>query len=556
MTTFSETTLPCLIFTLPSGHPKGSADGLGRLIVNEAGGVDQGWVIYGVEQNDAYAFTDSSGSGALFYEAESRTVMGGAAVGNQTGFAPSPAGSTTSNVVNHTNLSTQYIAVLSTQASGGGAHLSHVGAFRVFLRSRCQTVTANDDSVYYAFEWSYGDFLSYTRNAEVYVPEAFGNSFALIDLGIVDIPPAVGLQRWEGRVIAKGAASGADIQMDCLFLVPIDTCSGEASGIVRPPSLTAFVALDTFQQTVGPLTGKTSEVGGTWLGAGDADDFAVVPDGGITGLVDYISRTAFSDTAGVGRYVTLDVNQAGVYAFAPTAWSLSSNANARWGLVLRYVDTNNWVMARLNYQGNVGGAPKNFEVVKKVAGTTTTLATAAISIPVGQQPEFPYGIECYIDTAGRFVATLTSSVVGGVPGTSVVATLTGQDTALATGGAIATGDVGCYGENTTGVGTAELMFIKLVATAYVLDAAIYANQSIEFRHDRVVRENSTGVLLQPVSNFEGDYLRLLPTGREQRQTRVIVKASQSVPLAGNDGSIDDINATLAYVPRYLSVPTP
>ncbi len=36
----------------------------------------------------------------------------------------------------------------------------------------------------------------------------------------------------------------------------------------------AFTARDEFDQTAGALTGKVAPVGGTWAGAGDADDFS------------------------------------------------------------------------------------------------------------------------------------------------------------------------------------------------------------------------------------------------------------------------------------------
>ena len=41
----------------------------------------------------------------------------------------------------NTALTTSYLAILSTQATGGGAHLSHVGTFRVY--ARVQVPTAN-----------------------------------------------------------------------------------------------------------------------------------------------------------------------------------------------------------------------------------------------------------------------------------------------------------------------------------------------------------------------------------------------------------------------------
>jgi hypothetical protein len=66
-----------MIFTLPAGHPIGDVEAPGTLTVTDTSGVTQRLVVWGVEDNADYAFTDSTGTGGLYYEAESRALLAG-----------------------------------------------------------------------------------------------------------------------------------------------------------------------------------------------------------------------------------------------------------------------------------------------------------------------------------------------------------------------------------------------------------------------------------------------------------------------------------------------
>ena len=60
------------------------------------------------------------------------------------------------------------------------------------------------------------------------------------------------------------------------WLVPVD----EGYGVLRAPlsadyGVAVYPGRDEFNQSAGALTGKTAQVGGVWVGAGDADDFNV-----------------------------------------------------------------------------------------------------------------------------------------------------------------------------------------------------------------------------------------------------------------------------------------
>lgn len=222
----TETTLPALIFSEAS--IPGDLHALGRILADNDSSADWQWLVLGLETDALYTHTTSSGSGALFYEAETRTVLGGAtAVAG-----PSGASGAGSNVVRQATLTPTYQAMLSTQATGGGSHLSHVGAFRFY--ARVQMPTANTGAISIALEWTAGDFNNATQNpaVEFAAGHSLEGKWALVDLGIVTIKkPRSGTQRWEGRIIAKSTIAGDDLDVDYLMLVPVGVGFGVAQSV-------------------------------------------------------------------------------------------------------------------------------------------------------------------------------------------------------------------------------------------------------------------------------------------------------------------------------------
>src|SRR5215207_5106812 len=185
MTDHIETSLPVLIFTVPS--IPGDTDALATLTVdNDDATNPQGWLIWGLESNRYYTFTDSSGSGALFYQSESRTAMGGSATATQSG--ASGAGS---NVMRSAALTGTNRAIMGTQATGGGAHLTHVGSFRVWVR----VLATLSGTLSVSLQWGTGDLLSSSVNPAATLGSSQGSEWRLLDLGMVTIP--AGSASWE-----------------------------------------------------------------------------------------------------------------------------------------------------------------------------------------------------------------------------------------------------------------------------------------------------------------------------------------------------------------------
>ena len=383
-----ETTLPALVFTEASVG--GDVPALGRLVIDDDSAADQWWLTWGLQSR----YYSSSANAALFYEAEGRTALGGSAIAA----GPSGASGAGSNVMRNTALTTSYLAIMSTQATAAGAHLSHVGTFRVY--ARMQVPTANTGFVTTALEWSEGDFRRVTRNASValYPQDApdfvalgatVGGIWRLVDLGLVTLSSVTaGTQRWEGRVLAKSTIAGDDIDVDWLMLVPVDEGSGVVSTVIPSASATAFSARDEFNQAAGALVGKTSAVGGVWAGGGDADDFAVETTGKTAQratVTDTNPRLDWTPTSLTATAVQADVKNGGAL-------------DGRMGVVARVVDASNYLAAYLYW---ATAAQSSLVVIKVVAGTGTVLN---FRLTGPHQYSSYYTVRLVVDAAGRFAA--------------------------------------------------------------------------------------------------------------------------------------------------------
>jgi hypothetical protein len=536
----TESSLPCLVFT--AGTVAGNVPGLGKLVITDAQGQDQWWAAYGLQSR----FYDGGTTAKLHYEAEELLPLGGAVT-------QARAGASGGTTVRQGTLTTSYQAMLSTAYLAGTVHQQHVGDYRVW--ARLYRPTTNAGTVTVALEWGQGDFQKRTVNdAVIYDVDDREGDFTLADLGLVNLKePAQGAKRWEGRVLGKSSTTGDDLEVDDLMLFPVGEGYGQVSSNIQSQNPTSFSARDEFDQSAGALAGKTLPAGGTWAGAGDTDDFAVEAtghtaqrtigsDGGSTDP--YAGRYGIAGTTTLtATTVQVDLARSPVNAFGGT-FDLQ-------GVLARYTDTNNWLMAVVTW----AGAVPELAILKRVSGTATQITSAPLPLPRAiPQPLFAtgvfYTVRLMVDAGGRFLAWF------GQRGASLSLLATGVDSALATGGALASGKVGIYDAESAATPTGfTRIFDNFSAFVPTADAAIFASQSLEIRHDRATREDSTGTYWND-KTIDGDYLRVPPAGREGRTTRIIVKGSRNDPDTMNDTAIDDLTAQLYVVPRYLVVPPP
>lgn len=511
-----ETTLPCIVFT--DTGVKGDLPALARLVIdNDDATNDQAWMAAGIQSR----YYDSAATAALFYEAEGRTALGGAA----TAAGPSGASGAGSNVVRHTALTTIPQAILSTQATGGGAHLSHIGTFRVY--ARVQVPTTNAGSVSVALEWGEGDFRRTTINSSLSLAPSTGGAWRLLDLGLVS-PRQVtaGTQRWEGRVLASSTVSGDDLDIDWIILFPVDEGYYEIASVYRIPSPSTFAARDEFDQTAGNLAAKTLPIGGTWTEAGGTASFTVDATGHQVLRQPTTSTDVRLARAGVTSWTDVVV-QANVGNYANPGQTFQ-------GIFARYVDTSNYLV--LYEAGGTGSV----ELAKRIAGVETLLLTVPNVRTTNLQR-----LTLYVSASGVWIAQREGVEIG-----------RGHDPVLATGGTLATGGAGLYDHSGIVPPNPTNAWDNFAVWVPPPDAAIFATRSLEARSDVVRRQDSGGTLWVEPSSFEGFYPKVPSAGAEARTVRVIVKASRGLPLVGTDGGTDDISARLFYTPRYLVVPTP
>jgi hypothetical protein len=329
--------------------------------------------------------------------------------------------------------------------------------------------------------------------------------------------------------------------------------AGEAGGLaqggggvtMRFETPTSFLCRDEFNQVVSggsdPLTGLTAPVGGVWIGAGDTDDF-VVEDTGHTA-----QRTAVSDTdyrfaiSGVAGFTSQAVQ-------VDFMTSTRLNLNPEMGVIARWTDINNFFGARVRGDGTIN-FPLQLVVTTVVAGVASALAPA---LTIQGTSNNWYTLRALVDAAGRWRVWYGPRDAIGSP------IAQGMDSALATGGALASGKPGFRDAN-FGSGAMTRNFDNFFAFAHTPDAACFAGQSLEIRHDRAERENPAGTAWNRVTVPRGRYLRFAPGGQEGRSNRFFLKGVRGPevqPGVWIDPSIDDIAVDLFATPLGVAVPEP
>jgi hypothetical protein len=516
----SETTLPWLVFT--DTGIDGDLPALGRLVVTDSSANSQWTVIVGVQSR----YYSNAATAALAYQAEDLTPL---ATSTDTAGAGGASGT---NVIRNTNLLSVYHAILKSEIDASNTALTHKGDFRVW--ARLYRPTGNAGAVSVRLEWGVGDFRTFTANDPVhYTVDDREGAFTWANLGTVHIPATS--SQWEFRLLAKSTVTGDEIDADCFILFPTTEGYIEMSAVERFDTPSTFSAHDEFDQSAGALVGKTAAAGGVWAGIGDTDDFAVETTGKTA------QRTAVSDT-GIGRVDSLPValtNVAGQVDFKSTL-AAPAAATLRTGVAVR-VDRAAQDFFAVVYNWNTS----NLEATTVVAGTITT--TVTYDAPDLAANTF-YTLKVFANTRGEWSAWLFPA--GGTEGTPI----TGTDANLKTGGTLASGEVGVWDWQANATAVTRNYDNLLAWNPLVSDAAMFASQSLEVRHDRATREDSGGTLSVPISRVDGSYLRVPPAGPEGRTARIIVKGFRNDPYIDSDPAIDDISAQLFVTPRGLMVP--
>lgn len=460
---------------------------------------------------------------AIAYEAEALDPLDAAATAALTG----ASGGT---VVTHAALSTDWTPVLGTDI-GGTTPLTHVGTYRVWVRAR----SPHGSDVSVRLLWDVGDLTLPAENAPRTIPGE--SSLFNLDLGEVRLNPApVGTHHWRGVIQAKGALGNEDVSIDKVWLVPVD----EGYAVLRAPitadqGLAGFAARDEFNQTAGPLAGKTMSAGGTWGGSGDTDDFAIDAVGhtaqraAASDAGDYLGRAAL---AGASDYTAIA---------AQVDFKTDTVTDQELGLVARYdviPGNDRFVQCTVNPQ--LGAV-----------SLRTVISFTPLFDFLGDT-DFPvvanawYTLRLLVADSGHW------AVWGGPRSDNPPLLMAGHDTDLATGGGFATGQVGFY-DAYTGGGVVTRSYDNFAAWVPQLDAVLYANRSAQLHTDGAYREAANGAAWGPTQPPAGDLSRLPPSGLEGRPVELFVKASRGDFGQVPDTGIDDISCQVFYRPCWLFI---
>jgi hypothetical protein len=498
----------------------GDVPALCRLVVTDAATQSRRWVVWGLESR----FYSAASPPALIID--SPTMMETSGYAGTTATRSGAYSGATNNIISAT-LQPQ------PQAVCGLGNLSHVGAFRPHLRFYASATTI---AVRLTFQALDGPM----RSLGYRVPVAAG--WNLIDMGLLSVPEsALGTQRWTGRIEAYSTASGGEvIDIDVLLLAP-----AELFGRARPSYSDApgvLVARDDFTGTTagGGLNGRAAPAGGSWVTSGATTDFtfsdsperitrATTADGG-SGRIAVLGSTDYTDTR-----VGVDVSVP-----SPTA-TLGDSVQQSVGA--RHVDDSNFAELRL-LSTDIGVVTYDqvLEMSIVIAGTRTVVASSPV---VASEVR----LQLDIRATGVFTAEAFNASGGRL------AVLSGVRSELATGGVLATGKPRIRDFAPQSSATPRYYDNIYIVTPPAEQVPLHSGQSIEFRHDSALREDSTGTYAGPPPEYVGSRFFAPPAGDKGRKTRVAVMARRNDVAVANDDHIADSTTVEAFVtPRYLAVP--
>jgi len=367
-----------------------------------------------------------------------------------------------------------------------------------------------------------------------------------LDLGTINIKELPSGHTCEFRIEAKSTSGNPTVDVDIVECIPADSYTKLRGSTAPETGSGAIVAMDDFStQTAGAVTGKTPLLApaGLYSGAGDADDFQVDTTN------QWINRVAVSDSAlNNGRYLrlgssTLAATTISADFYMPTGLGLG---NGRFGVMLRYTDTSNWLVC---VYLPVGGTSRAYSLslIKRVAGVETVLASTG---ELASTATTWRTLTVSADASGNVL--VNDGVTGGTQ-TQRFTVL--ADSSLATAGAIASGGYGLYDATLSASAGSRyydnLTVSTLATSATVITPAMNANYGVTLKHNTSHTDNATGTNLAVTPIRQGNYPKLPPATRNGLKSRVVVRARRDDNDLGlaDSGVSDTMTASLTVTPR-------
>lgn len=283
--------------------------------------------------------------------------------------------------------------------------------------------------------------------------------------------------------------------------------------------------------------------GQAWATTGDATDIAV-EDTGHTA-----QRTQVSDAdINTGRYAV-----AGSTVLTDTVVDLLCKRSAsasgasevvRGGVLARYTDVNNWLMAVFNWDNTSSPGTDTIKILKRQSGAVYELDSVAIPESFSWRR-----IRLYVDRGGRMV--VWADLGGGEALTRVWA---GWDSALVTGGALDDGKTGFY-DAKTGATANTRNYDNFSVWIPSIDAVLFASQTARLTHREMLRKAPDGVAFGDIPIPIGDLPRIPVSGPERRPVQVCLKPSRGdFDTFADDAWDDGLGAELSYYPCWSYIP--
>lgn len=276
-----------------------------------------------------------------------------------------------------------------------------------------------------------------------------------------------------------------------------------------------------------------TSTGAAWTTTGATTDFAVSGSGTVT-------RSVATDTGGSsyndGRRATAGTVDYGA-CLVGVDLKRPDGIGAGWfGLRFRQVDTSNYASAVI-----IAGGDLRLQVT--VAATTTSFGLvsneqlrigSAGKIPDFSRLEVAVDLSgfCWVYWRGRLVAI-------------------GYHSSLASGGALASGEVGIL-DLCSSSGSTRTFDNFTVSGLEETDHALWQNLTASLTHEQYLRDDSSGSV-QGEEVIDGDYMFFPPATRAARASRLIVKARRGDITAGapSQGLTDNLTITAMATPRVV-----
>lgn len=503
---------------------EGDYPGRVRIQVTEADGDAQSGLFWSIRSR----FYDSSPKARMVYAGTALTPVGSAGV-----VTGDPAG------IRHTNLGTNWTPVLLTDLPSAG-DLTHVGSYRILAR----VYSLDGPNVQARLVWDVGDLTLPEDNRPVKVPGSSG--YYIVDLGSVRLDePPVGNHRWSGQIQGKGAVGGEDLTVNRLWVLNNDEGFGTLRAATSVESAYSAPQIrDEFTAVpAGGLTGKTLPSGQSWGGTGPSD---FVPSWTVPSVdPNQILRQAIDTPSGSinpGRFALVN----GATMTDTVVQSTISRYGVAWAdqqVVARYSNNSSGSFrAGVSIEVTPGG---HQAYLKVMYGTTAVLD----KIPFPIYGSYTYTVRLQVDAAGRWAVYSCWGLPSGLSGTPQ---MSGQEAILATGGSLASGQVGLYDATYEGSSNTSRLYDNFLAYAPdPADVVLHPNRKAELRWDGMYRETADGSAYGPVSHVTGDLPRIPASTLEGRPVEFLIKGSRGDIGSLPDQGVDDVSARVFYRPSWL-----